>query len=121
MSPSAYDRYGRRKYLTRLEGERFQEKASETAISDAAFCLTLYYTGCRISEALNLTGRLSGFRKSNSNIPHVETAAQRGIIAASQSRFTCLNHSRRSAKIPNEKIWNFSRTTGWKIDQKNDE
>src|SRR5688572_26763918 len=50
-----FDRAGNRKYLNRSERNAFLA----SVISDAdplrkAFCLTLFYTGCRLSEALNL-------------------------------------------------------------------
>jgi integrase/recombinase XerD len=51
-----FDRRGGRKYLN--EGERrayFREAKREKDPASRAFCLILYYTGCRISEALNLT------------------------------------------------------------------
>lgn len=51
-----FDRQGGRKYLNDAERRAFHGTAQK--VSDAsmrAFCLTLFYTGCRISEALNLT------------------------------------------------------------------
>jgi integrase/recombinase XerD len=51
---SPYDAEGRRKYLSRAEGSRFAQHATQQPRSEALFCLTIYYTGCRISEALAL-------------------------------------------------------------------
>jgi integrase len=51
---SAYDAEGRRKYLSREEGKKFVGKAAQLPREKALFCLTIYYTGCRISEAVNL-------------------------------------------------------------------
>lgn len=53
---SLYSRSGTRKYLTAAERERFIEAAQAHPRQDVRLlCLTLAYTGCRISEALALT------------------------------------------------------------------
>jgi integrase/recombinase XerD len=50
-----YDRHGHRKYLTPSERSDFI-RASESALQKVrTFCCTLVHTGCRISEALELT------------------------------------------------------------------
>ncbi len=47
---------GKRKYLTQDEQERFLSAAAELDSAEVrTFCMTLAYTGCRISEALELT------------------------------------------------------------------
>ncbi len=53
-----FDQKGCRKYLNEAERQAFL-KAAKREKDDArrAFCLTLFYTGCRISEALNLTAK----------------------------------------------------------------
>ncbi len=50
-----YDRMGRRKYLSLEEGARFVRVAPSLEPSAFALCIVLYWTGCRISEALELT------------------------------------------------------------------
>lgn len=51
-----FDRAGNRKYLNWPEREAFLAVVQrETDARRIAFCLTLFYTGCRISEALQLT------------------------------------------------------------------
>lgn len=53
---SLYTRAGTRKYLTPAERERFIAVAGNSPRRDVGLlCLTLAYTGCRISEALALT------------------------------------------------------------------
>ena len=55
MSFELFDKTGRRKYLTPEEREAFL-KAAEIAPRDVrTFCGVLAFTGCRISEALELT------------------------------------------------------------------
>ena len=51
-----YDEAGRRKYLNAAERERFLVAAERSAPSECALLYVLAYTGCRISEALALTG-----------------------------------------------------------------
>lgn len=50
-----YDRQKRRLYINTSERERFVRSAMRTPLPVRSFCLTLLYTGCRISEALELT------------------------------------------------------------------
>lgn len=50
-----HDNYGKRLYLTQTERERFLKMASEELREERMFCHVLHYTGCRISEALELT------------------------------------------------------------------
>lgn len=49
-----YDNCGRRKYLSHAEGARFLEVVASLPLREAALCEVLYWTGCRISEALEL-------------------------------------------------------------------
>lgn len=50
------DGKGQRKYLTSEERQRFYEAAKKTRPHEVmTFCLFLYWTGCRISEALAMT------------------------------------------------------------------
>ncbi len=51
-----FDREGHRKYLNATERRAFRRAvATEPDMARRAFCLTLFYSGCRISEALELT------------------------------------------------------------------
>ena len=49
-----FDAKGNRKYLTPSERERFEKAALAADGLTGTFCLMLLYSGCRISEALNL-------------------------------------------------------------------
>jgi integrase len=53
------DRKGNRKYLTKTERWAFFEAIESGGLNleSRTFCLVLFYSGCRISEALNLTFR----------------------------------------------------------------
>jgi len=52
---SLFDHSGRRKYLTGEERRRFLAAASRADRHIRTLCMTLTFTGCRISEALALT------------------------------------------------------------------
>ena len=56
-----YDALGRRLYLTPGEGAAFLRTAMGHDRLVRTFCSLLYYTGCRISEALHLTPRRVDF------------------------------------------------------------
>lgn len=115
-SHSVFDRKGNRKYLNHKERQRFHQTAYR--LNDEhkkTFCLTLFYTGCRISEALNL--HAENLDRSEKQIVF-KTLKQKGEV-----RY-------RAVPIPqelllllpmvkeNRRIWNFSRVTGWRIIKK---
>jgi integrase len=52
-----YDTQGRRLYLTSAERDAFLDAATQADRPIRTLCSVLYYTGCRISEALALTPR----------------------------------------------------------------
>jgi integrase/recombinase XerD len=52
-----YDTEGRRLYLTSAERDVFLDAATQADRPVRTLCAVLYYTGCRISEALALTPR----------------------------------------------------------------
>lgn len=57
VTASLYTPYGARKYLNAEERGRFLVAARGAAPEIRTLCLTLAYTGCRISEALGLSVR----------------------------------------------------------------
>lgn len=50
-----YDERNQRLYINAPERQRFLVAANKARLPVRAFCLTLLYTGCRLSEALELT------------------------------------------------------------------
>jgi len=50
-----FSEQGQRKYLNAIERKAFKQAAEKQPREVRTFCLVLYYTGCRISEALALT------------------------------------------------------------------
>ena len=112
---SAYDHEGRRKYLSRTEGRKFVQHAASLPRAEALFCLAIYYTGCRLSEALAL-------RRQD-----VDAESKAVLIRSLKKRD---KHEIRRLPIPgflvdgllniapteaNQPLWPFSRTTGWRI------
>jgi integrase len=55
MAGELFDRQGNRKYLTGEERKAFLRAADKASREVRTFCALLHYTGCRISEALELT------------------------------------------------------------------
>lgn len=111
---SAYDPEGRRKYLSREEGLGFLEHVVRLPKPSALFCLTIYYTGCRISEALALCRR--------------DLDAELNVVAIRSLKKRGKNEVRRiplpeflvkelvsAATGDEQRLWKFSRTTGWRI------
>lgn len=110
---SVYDREGRRKYLTRSEGKAFLKAAEQLSRQRQLFCLVIYYTGLRISEALALTSQ---------NIDHaggvirVKTLKKRQHVDYRRIPvplwlLEALLELRTESDAP---LWPFSRTTGWR-------
>lgn len=112
-----YDTSGNRKYLTIRERQLFIEVARLRAPDVETFCLTLAYTGARISEVLALKAgnidaaagiivfeSLKKRRKGvYRQVPVPRDLLQR-LIAA---------HNLRGVD-PQMRLWSWSRTTAWK-------
>ena len=114
-----YDSTGQRKYLNRKERLRYYFAAQALKDkSQRAFCLTLYHTGCRMSEILNLT-------PNQIDLPECKIV----IITLKQRDKTRLRAIPVKPELirllkslielmdinPEQRIWPFSRTTGWRL------
>jgi integrase len=64
-----HDAQGHRLYLTAGERDAFRQAADNSPRVVRTFCLTLFYTGCRISEALELTADRVDFRDQALTFP----------------------------------------------------
>lgn len=114
---SVYTHHGRRKYLTENEERMFLENVVKLPRSRALFCLTIYYTGCRISEILDLrwndldqTSKALTIRSLKKR-RHSET--RRIPIPDYLVEALCDDGS--SIEDKNFRIWTFSRTSGWRV------
>ncbi|MBK1857785.1 tyrosine-type recombinase/integrase [Cerasicoccus arenae] len=107
------DRQGRRKYLTPDERRIFFNHTKTLSTRNRLFCQTLYYTGCRLSEALAL-GEFSA--DVEGKVITFKTLKRHG------------HEHQRSVPVPNEHVkevrslgkcpFPYSRTTAWRIIKK---
>jgi integrase/recombinase XerD len=115
---SLYTTAGQRKYLTAAERTRFLNAARSCPRPDLrALCLTLAYTGCRISEALALTPRSvereGGFiaLRSLKRRKHIVVIRE---IPVPTDLFDALNEMSAS-EDPHGLLWPLSRTRAWQL------
>ena len=109
----AVDASGRRKYLNEGENRRFLAASKSLPTEQKALCLTLYYTGCRISEALTLT---SAQIDCGSHILHIRTLKQRRECDPRRVPIpSSLTRLLNSVADQDEGLWTFSRSTAWRI------
>lgn len=117
---SLYTATGRRKYLTPEERARFIAAAESCGRAELrTLCLTLAYTGCRISEALALTAgcieREGGFiairclKKRSGNIVIREVPVPLSLLDALTAAHD-LDHAAQDARL-----WSFSRCRAWRL------
>lgn len=110
----AYDAKGRRKYLNRNEGQKFVAETCKVSRDRALFGLTLYYTGCRISEALSLH---RSDIDCETHVVLVKTLKKRGkheIRRIPVPEF--LTHELKGLNAESDgPLWSFSRTTAWRV------
>lgn len=114
MKSGAYDAKGKRKYLNRGENMRFLEVLSALPDRDELYFLVLYYTGCRVSEALAL--RRQDFESDTGVVIFTSLKKRRQI---ERRRVPVPNEliTRITDYFPeseNEPVWDFSRTTAWR-------
>ena len=110
-----FDQTGRRKYLTRAERSRFYKAALTRSKRDTAFCLVLHFTGCRVSEAVELTHAqldpdegVIVFRSLKKRRDNVFRAVP--VPNDLMERLIALPH-----KDMNDRLFDLDRTTGWRI------
>lgn len=111
---SLYSSDGRRKYLNRSELDRFLKAAALEDRAVHTLCLTLAYTGCRISEALSLT--VSDIQLEADTVS-IRTLKQRGRLAVREipipHRVTRLLVAGREGDAPDALLWAHGRTLAW--------
>lgn len=107
----AFDATGRRKYLTKSEGASFLRGGEKLDRESQLFCETVFYLGCRISEAVNLTRADVDLAES---VVSIRSLKKRGKVIHRR-----IPVPKRLAKalagLEGEKLWTFSRTTAWRI------
>src|SRR5581483_279611 len=117
---SLYSNSGQRKYLSRDERLRLLVAGDAHERQDVrTFCLTLAYTGCRISEALMLTGAMVCGDDGVIAMPCLKKRNDRTVmreIPVPESLLTLLRsvHSA-NERDPSTRLWTFSRTRAWQL------
>ena len=119
-----YDALGRRLYLTPGEGEAFLRTAMGHDRLVRTFCSVLYYTGCRLSEALHLTPGRVDFADQ---VIVVESLKKRrkGVYRAVPVPPVLLDtldmvhglkeiQRRANRRELDQPLWSWSRTTAWR-------
>ena len=117
---SIHNQAGSRKYLTEAEHARFLAAAEQVPPDVRAFCHTLSWTGCRLSEALALTSErvdlVAGTitfetLKKHQRGPLRTVLIQPELATMLDLLFGISSLHGRAAKAP---LWPFSRTTAWR-------
>jgi len=119
-----YDPQGRRLYLTSAERDAFLNAATQADRPIRTLCSVLYYTGCRISEALALTARRIGI---NDHTIVFETLKKRrkGVYRAVPVPEALIDtidlahglreaHKRQKKDILDALLWTCARNTAWR-------
>jgi integrase len=112
-----FDRKGNRKYLNGPERKAyFQAVKDEPDRLRRVFCLTLFYTGCRISEGLNLTAEridLTG----KAIVFETLKRRKRGHFRSVPIPDSLMELFRQvlTGLEPSACIWEFSRTTAYRL------
>lgn len=117
---SLYSNSGQRKYLTRDERLRFLAAGDAHEREEVrTFCLTLAYTGCRISEALMLTGAMVCGDDGVIAVPCLKKRNDRLVmreIPVPESLLVLLRSVHNiSERDPSARLWTFSRTRAWQL------
>lgn len=111
---SLYAIDGHRKYVNRDERARFLEAAEQEDRATHALCLTLAYTGCRITEALSLQ---IGAIQPNASIIAFRTLKQRGRVVVREvpvpEQVIRALLRGREHDDPEASVWHFGRTFAW--------
>ena len=114
-----FDQNGNRKYLTSAERGAFIKAAERAEPEVETFCLTLAYTGARISEVLALTPHKIDFM-AQAIIIECLKKRKRGVYRVLPAPTLLLNRlesvhniSVRTEEPDNTRIWQWSRTTAW--------
>ena len=119
MQRSLFDRGGVRKYLTARERVAFAHAACRQQENIATFCLTLAFTGARISEVLNLTRDRVDLANGAIVFESLKRR-RRGLFRAIPVSARLLellervHELDRTDREPGERLWKWGRTTAWK-------
>jgi integrase/recombinase XerD len=111
-----FDSSGRRKYLTPEQRKEFLRAAEKAPREVFTFCGTLAHTGCRISEALGLTGTRVDV---GAGLLILESLKRRrkGIfrgVPVPREFLQALAATHDLGQLRDGRLWCWSRTTAWR-------
>ncbi len=115
-----FSEQGQRKYLNTSERKAFKNAAEKQPREVRTFCLVLYYTGCRISEALALTPSRVDIEACTLTFESLKKR-QRGVFRSVPVPTTLVDtldlvHGLRFATPhqQNTKLWSWARMTAYR-------
>jgi integrase/recombinase XerD len=113
---------GQRKYLNRHERHRALAEMVTLPIRKALFCLTLAWTGARVSEILALTPssfQIEARRVSIATLkrrkPHVREVPIPPWLMDQLAQHFALARRQRFPETTRRRLWRWHRATGWRI------
>jgi integrase/recombinase XerD len=119
---SLFGRSGNRKYLNAAERHRFVQAASCAPAKVRLFCLTLRWSGARISEVLALTAASIDIESGVASIESLKRR-RRGIfrqvplpsqlVKQLRGHFQ-VRRRQRDPDLASVRLWRWSRTTAWR-------
>jgi len=122
---SLYDPNGQRLYLTQDERAAFLKAAKTLPNDQRTFCTVLHDTGCRVSEALNMSIAhvdLSGQRIVFETLKKRRRGVFRGVPVSPDTldlldivHAVKLSGTGKHYPDPQSPLWRFSRTTAWRV------
>lgn len=117
---SLYTTAGKRKYLTQVERARFIATAKSFPRAEVrTLCLTLAYTGCRISEVLAV--RSSAVNAESGFIAIRSLKKRNGAVVIREvpvpvDLLNSLDEAHQlTQRTTDEKLWPFSRSRAWQL------
>lgn len=116
-----YDLRGDRKYLNWEErGAFFDAAMNLNDLMEKTFCMALFFTGCRISEALELTGRRVDFTEKSIVLRTLKQRAP-GVFRAipiPMGLVRLLDDLVMEKETQNDRLFEFSRSTAYRMIKK---
>lgn len=121
---SLFDDSGNRKYLTPEERELFRQATGEVSRDWRMFGLMLYFTGCRLSEALNIkvkdvdfaAGAVTiGTLKQRRSGVYRQVPLSPDFINSLDNSFDLRTLQKKNSKTRNQYIWGWSRKNGYLV------
>jgi integrase/recombinase XerD len=119
---SLFSQTGSRKYLNAAERSRFVEAAARVPPKERLFCLTLRWSGARISEALALVpvsfdfeSGVASFKTLKRRTPGIirQVPLPTSLLGDLDAEFW-IRDSQSDPTRAHRRLWNWSRTTAWR-------